>query len=110
MTYNRPRYGTPRAKQLEELKLKEGITISIRVKERYIKGCYKANIKWYFIIKELCMLKEIFQKQYNQRKLDNQEEFNKWMDKNVIPEYLFILRQISYIKGALIITNKDLKK
>ena len=32
------------------------------------------------------------------------------MDKNVILEYLFILRYISYVKGALIITTSNLKK
>ena len=32
------------------------------------------------------------------------------MDENVILEYLFTLRYISYIKGALIITTSNLKK
>ena len=42
---NRLRHGILRAKQLEELKLKEQITIFIRFKERYTKGCNKAAIR-----------------------------------------------------------------
>ena len=32
------------------------------------------------------------------------------MDKNIILEKLFVTREVSYIKGALIIIVKDLKK
>ena len=38
------------------------------------------------------------------------EDFNVWLDKNIILEQLFDCSKASYIKGVLIITNKDLKE
>jgi len=38
------------------------------------------------------------------------EDFNAWLDENVILEQLFNCSKVSYIKGALIITSKDLEK
>ena len=49
MKSNRLKYGTPRAKQLEEIENnKLGNTMS-RYSKRHNKGCYKAAIKRYFI-------------------------------------------------------------
>ena len=41
---------------------------------------------------------------------NKQEDFNAQLNKNVILEQLFDYSKVSYIKGALIITSKDLKK
>jgi len=38
------------------------------------------------------------------------EDFNAWLDKNVILEQLFNCSKASHIKRALIITSKDLEK
>jgi len=38
------------------------------------------------------------------------EDFDVWLDKNIILEQLFNCSKASYIKGVLIITSKDLEK
>jgi len=38
------------------------------------------------------------------------EDFNAWLDKNVILKQLFNYSKASHIKGTLIITSKDLEK
>jgi len=38
------------------------------------------------------------------------EDFNIWLDKNITPEQPFDYSKASYIKGALITTNKDLEE
>ena len=41
---------------------------------------------------------------------NKQEDFNVWLDKNITLEQPFNYSKASYIKGALIITSKDLEK
>jgi len=38
------------------------------------------------------------------------EDFDIWLDKNIIPEQPFNYSKASHIKGALIITSENLKK
>jgi len=38
------------------------------------------------------------------------EDFNIWLDENITPKQLFDCSKASHIKGALIITNKDLEE
>jgi len=38
------------------------------------------------------------------------EDFNAWLDENVILKQLFNCSKTSHIKGALIITSKDLEE
>ena len=38
------------------------------------------------------------------------EDFDAWLDKNIILEQLFNYSKANYIKGVLIITSKDLEK
>jgi len=38
------------------------------------------------------------------------EDFNIWLDENIILEQLFNCSKASYIKGVLIITSKDLEE
>ena len=57
---NRLRYGILRAKQLEELKLKEQTTTFIRHKERYAKRYNKAAIRQYFIKERPYILIEMY--------------------------------------------------
>ena len=41
---------------------------------------------------------------------NKQEDFDIWLDKNIILKQLFDCSKASYIKGVLIITSEDLKK
>jgi len=38
------------------------------------------------------------------------EDFNAWLDKNIILKQLFNYSKVSYIKGALITISKDLEE
>jgi len=38
------------------------------------------------------------------------EDFNAWLDENIILEQLFNCSKVYYIKGVLIIISKDLEK
>ena len=56
------------------------------------------------------MLTIVYQEQYKQRKYDNQESFNKQLNKNITIKQLFNNGHIKYIKRALIINPEDLEK
>jgi len=59
---NRPKAGTPKAKWLTELEEEENLGILTRFQERYIKGCYEAVIKRYFLTDRLYTLSKLYQK------------------------------------------------
>ena len=52
----------------------------------------------------------IYQEQYKQRKNNDQESFDKQLDKNITIKQPFNNRHTKYIKGALIIDLKDLEE
>ena len=52
----------------------------------------------------------VYQKWYQQRKNNNQESFNKQLDKNITIKQLFNNRYTKHIKGALIIDLNNLKE
>ena len=56
------------------------------------------------------ILIQLYKKQYRQRKNDKQEDFYIQLDKKVVQDILIIEKRISYIKGVLIITLKDLEE
>ena len=64
----------------------------------------------YFLIDELYTLIQLYKKQYRQRKNNKWEDFYIQLDKKVVQNILIIEKRISYIKGALIITLKDLEE
>ena len=41
---------------------------------------------------------------------DDWEDFNQWLNNNIIAELLFINSHTKYIKGVLIITTQDLEE
>jgi hypothetical protein len=41
---------------------------------------------------------------------NNWEDFNQWLNNNIIAELLFTDSHTKYIKGALVITTQNLKK
>ena len=53
---------------------------------------------------------QLYKKQYRQRKNDKQEDFYIQLDEKVVQDILIIEKRISYIKGVLIITLKDLEE
>ena len=55
-------------------------------------------------------LMQLYKKQYRQQKNNKQENFYIQLDKKVVQDILIIEKRISYIKGVLIITLKDLKE
>ena len=59
---------------------------------------------------KLYILIQLYKKQYRQRKNNKQEDFYIQLDKKVVQDILIIEKYISYIKGALIITLKDLEE
>ena len=59
---------------------------------------------------ELYILTQLYKKQYRQRKNNKQEDFYIQLDKKVVQDILIIEKRISYIKGVLIITSKDLEE
>ena len=59
---------------------------------------------------KLYTLIDLYYKQYRQRKSNKQEDFYIQLDKKAIPDQAILERQISYIKGALIIILKNLKE
>ena len=107
---NRPRYGTPRAKWLEELEREEQTTRFTRHEERHAKGCNEAAMRQYFTKERPYTLTEMYRRWYRQRKTDDWEDFDGWMDANITSEKPFAVREVSHIKGALIMTAKDLEK
>ena len=56
------------------------------------------------------ILIELYHKQYRQQKNDKQEDFYIQLDKTVILDQIMLEKQISYIKGALIIMLKNLEE
>ena len=58
---------------------------------------------------KLYILTQLYKKWYRQRKNNKQEDFYIQLDKKVVQDILIIEKRISYIKGALIITLKDLE-
>ena len=58
---------------------------------------------------ELYILIQLYKKWYRQRRNDKQEDFYIQLDKKVVQDILIIEKRISYIKGVLIITLKDLE-
>ena len=59
---------------------------------------------------KLYILIQLYKKWYRQRKNNKQEDFYIQLDKKVVQDILIIEKRISYIKGALIITSKDLEE
>ena len=53
-------------------------------------------------------LTQLYKKQYRQRKNNKQEDFYIQLDKKVVQDILITEKRISYVKGVLIITLKDL--
>ena len=56
------------------------------------------------------ILIQLYKKWYRQRKNNKQEDFYIQLDKKVVQDILIIEKRISYIKGVLIITLKDLEE
>ena len=56
------------------------------------------------------ILTQLYKKQYRQRKNNKQKDFYIQLDEKVVWNILIIEKRISYIKGALIITLKDLEE
>jgi hypothetical protein len=52
----------------------------------------------------------VYQKWYHTRLCDDWEDFNQWLDNNIIVELLFIDSYTKHIKGALVITTQDLEE
>jgi hypothetical protein len=107
---NRPRIGTPRAKWLDELEQEEDLGIPTRFAERHTKGCHDAAMKRYFLTDRSYTLTELYRKWYKQRGNDEWEDFCMWIDEKVIPDQAVTEKQMSYIKGALIMTSKNLEE
>ena len=59
---------------------------------------------------KLYILTQLYKKQYRQRKNNKQEDFYIQLDEKVVQDILIIEKRISYIKGVLIITLKDLEE
>ena len=59
---------------------------------------------------ELYILMQLYKKQYRQRKNNKWEYFYIQLDEKVVQDILIIEKRISYIKGVLIITLKDLEE
>ena len=98
-----------RAKQLNKLEQEEDLGILTRFVERHTKDYSDAAIKRYFLIDRLYTLIELYRKWYKQRGNNNWEDFYIQLDKKVVLDQLIIEKQISYIKGILVITSKKLK-
>ena len=81
-----------------------------RFKKRHIKGCCEVALRRYYKKDKPMMLAMIYQKQYKQRKNDNQESFNKQLDKNITIKQPFDNRHTKHIKGVLIIDLEDLEE
>ena len=58
---------------------------------------------------KLYILIQLYKKWYRQYKNNKQEDFYIQLDKKVVQDILIIEKRISYIKGVLIITLKDLE-
>ena len=56
------------------------------------------------------MLTTVYQEWYKQRKNNNQESFNKQLNKNITIKQPFNNRYTKYIKGALIINLDNLEE
>ena len=81
---NRPRAGTPRVKQLNELEQEEDLGILTRFKERHTKGCHNVAITRYFLTDEPYTLTQLYKKWYRQRKNNKWEDFYIQLDKKVV--------------------------
>jgi hypothetical protein len=106
---NRPKAGTPRAKWLEELEEEEDLGVPTRFAERHIKGCNDAAMKRYFLTDRSYTLTELYRKWYKQRHNDEWEDFYMWLDEKAIADQAITEKQMSYIKGALIMTSRNLE-
>jgi hypothetical protein len=106
---NRPRAGTPRAKWLNELEDEEDLGIPTRFEERHTKGCHDAAMTRYFFTDEPYTLTQLYQKWYKQRGNDEWEDFYMWLDEKVVQDIPITEKRMSHIKGALIMTSKDLE-
>jgi Retrotransposon gag protein/Zinc knuckle len=107
---NRPRVGTPRAKWLNELEEEENLGVPTRFAERHTKGCNDAAMKRYFLTDKSYTLTELYRKWYKQRHNDEWEDFYMWLDEKVIADKAMSEGQMGYIKGALIMTSKNLEE
>ena len=106
----RPKIGTPRDKWLQELEQEEDMTILPRFEERHDKGCREATSRRYHMKDKPMTLVQVYQKWYKQRKDDEWESFDEWLDENVTPEQPFDDRQTKHIKGALINAGHQLEE
>jgi hypothetical protein len=52
----------------------------------------------------------VYQKWYHTRLYNDWEDFNQWLDSNIILKLLFIDSHIKHIKGVLVITTQDLEE
>jgi hypothetical protein len=107
---SRPKVGTPRAKWLQELEQEEDMAILPRFEERHLKGCREAASRRYHMKDKPMTLAAVYQKWYKQRKNNDWESFDEWMDENITPEQPFNDRQTKHIKGALIMDPEDLEE
>jgi len=107
---NRPKAGTPRAQWLNELEQEEDLGIPTRFEERHTKGCHDAAMKRYFFTDRPYTLRELYQRWYRQRHNDEWEDFYMWLDEKVVQDQPITEKAMSHIKGALIMTSKDLEE
>jgi len=107
---NRPRVGTPRAKWLQELEQEEDHGISTRFEERHTKGCNDAAMMRYFLKDRSYTLTELYRQWYRQRHNDEWEDFYMWLDERVVQDQAITERRMSHIKGALIMTSRNLEE
>jgi hypothetical protein len=56
------------------------------------------------------MITQVYQKWYHTRLCDDWEDFDQWLDSNIMTELLFTDSHTKYIKRALVITTQDLKE
>ena len=63
----------------------------------------------YFLIDKPYILTQLYKKWYRQRKNNKWEDFYIQLNEKVVQDILIIEKRISYIKGVLIITLKDLE-
>jgi hypothetical protein len=85
------------------------MVVSPRFEERHTKGCHDAAMKQYFLKDRSYTLTQLYQKWYLQRGNDEWESFYEWLDKHVVQDQAITESQISHIKGALIMSVKDLE-
>jgi len=107
---NRPSAGTPRAKWLDELEQEEDLDIPVRFEERHTKGCHDAAMTRYFLTEKPYTLNQLYGKWYRQRHNDEWEDFYMWLDEKVVQDQPITEKRMSHIKGALIMTSRNLEE